>query len=135
MNEMIKGSGGGKSGGGGNARVAVEAPNTLNSVQYARVIDLVSEGEIEGLVNGLKSVYIDNTPLMDEQGKYNFSGVTIDYRTGTQSQEYINGFPSVENEVNVGTEVTAALPVIRSITNTNVDAARITISVPQLTSI
>lgn len=133
MNELIKGSGGGKSG-GGSARVAVEAPNTLNSVQYARVIDLVSEGEIEGLVNGLNSVYIDNTPLMDEQGKYNFSGVTIDYRTGTQSQEYISGFPSVENEVNVGTEVTAALPVIRSITNTNVDAARITISVPQLTS-
>lgn len=133
MNELIKGSGGGKSG-GGSARVAVEAPNTLNSVQYARVIDLVSEGEIEGLVNGLNSVYIDNTPLMDEQGKYNFSGVTIDYRTGTQSQEYIQGFPSVENEVNVGTEVTASLPVIRSITNTNVDAARVTISVPQLTS-
>lgn len=133
MNNIVKGSGGGGKGGGGSARVAVEAPNTLTSVQYARVLDLVSEGEIGGLVNGLSSVYIDNTPLMDSNGKYNFSGVTIEYKLGTQSQDYILGFPSVENEINVGTEVTYSTPVIKSISNTNVDAARITISVPQLT--
>lgn len=132
MNEIIKGSGGGKSG-GGSARVAVEAPNTLKSTQYARVLDLVSEGEIEGLVDGLSSVYIDNTALVDDQGNFNFTGVTFDYRTGTQSQEYIPGFSSVENEISVSTEVVKATPVVRSITNPNVNAARITVSVPQLT--
>lgn len=133
MNEIIKGSGGGKGGGGGSARVAVEAPNTLKSTQYAKVIDLVSEGEIEGLVDGLSSVYINNTALVDDQGNFNFTGVTFDYRTGTQSQEYIPGFSSVENEISVSTEVVKATPVVRSITNPNVNAARITVSIPQLT--
>lgn len=132
MNEIIKGSGGGK-GGGGSARVAVEAPNTLKSTQYAKVLDLVSEGEIEGLVDGLSSVYIDNTALVDDQGNFNFTGVAFDYRTGTQSQEYIPGFSSVENEISVSAEVVKATPVVRSITNPNVNAARVTISVPQLT--
>lgn len=133
MNEIIKGSGGGGKSGGGSARVAVEAPNTLKSTQYARVLDLVSEGEIEGLVDGLSSVYIDNTALVDDQGNFNFTGVTFDYRTGVQSQEYIPGFSSVENEISVSTEIVKSTPVIRSITNPNVNAARITVSVPQLT--
>lgn len=129
----IRGSGGGGKGGGGGGRVAVEAPDTLQSVQYARVLDLVSEGEIGGLVNGDRSIIINDTPLLNENGQYNFSGVAIDYRVGTQSQNYIPGFPAVENEVSVGTEVKQILPVTRTITNANVNAARLTVSVPQLT--
>lgn len=133
MNGIIKGSGGGGKGGGGSARVAVESPNTLKSTQYARVLDLVSEGEIEGLVNGLSSVYIDNTSLVDDKGDFNFTGVIFDYRKGIQSQEYIPGFSSIENEISVGTEIVKDTPVARSITNPNVNAARVTVSVPQLT--
>ena len=129
---VVAGSGGG-GGKGGGGRVAVEAPDTLQSVQYARVLDLVSEGEIGGLVNGDRSIIINDTPLMNENGQYNFSGVTTDYRTGTQSQNYIPGFPAVENEVPVSTEVKQTLPVTRTITNANVNAARLTVSVPQLT--
>lgn len=128
----IKGSGGGGKG-GGDARTPVEAPNTLTSVQYARLLDCVSEGEIGGLVSGLNSVLINDTPLLNKDGTANFNNVTVDYRLGTQNQEYITGFPSIENEIAVNTEITTANPVVRSITNQNVDAARITILVPSLT--
>ena len=103
-------------------------------MQYARLLDLVSEGEIEGLVSGLQSVFIDDTPLLNSSGNYNFSGVSFDYRKGIQSQSNISGFPSVENEVQVSTEITYNQPVVRSITNPNIDAARLTVSVPSLTN-
>ena len=84
--QLIVGSGGGGKGGGGSARVAQEAPDSLRSKAYARVVDLVCEGEIEGLVGGLKSVYLDDTPIQNSDGSYNFTGVTLEARTGTQQQ-------------------------------------------------
>ena len=63
MTKLIIGAGGGGKGGGGSARVAQEAPDSLRSKAYARVVDLISEGEIEGLVDGLQSVYLDDTPI------------------------------------------------------------------------
>ena len=128
MKDLIRGSGGGDT-----PDPPKEYPNTLQSVQFARVIDLVSEGEIGGLVNGSKSVYINETPLMNSDGALNFSGVTYEGRVGTQNQTYIPGIPAVENEVVVATEVTKEIPVVRSISNSNVNAARITVSVPALT--
>lgn len=126
--------GGGKGGGGGSTRVAQEAPDSLRSIQYANFIDLVSEGEIEGLVNDLKSVYLDDTPIQNLDGSYNFTNVKLVGRTGTQNQTYIDGFSTAESEVGVGVEVTHAGSVTRNITTPNVDAVRVTISVPQLTS-
>lgn len=128
----IRGAGGGGKG-GGSQHVASEAPNSLRSVQYARIIDVVSEGEIEGLVNGLKSIYLDDTPIQNADGSNNFTGVTMVARNGTQDQAYVPGFPAVESETAVSTEVTAAASVTRSISNANVNAVRVTISVPQLT--
>lgn len=131
--QPVRGSGGGKSG-GGEARAPVEAPDSLRSRQYARVLDVVSEGEIVGLVDGLKSIYLDDTPIQNPDGSYNFTGVTMVERTGTQSQPYIPGFPAVEAESAVGVEVKAATPVTRTISNQNANAVRVTVSVPQLTS-
>lgn len=130
---MIRGSGGGggKSG-GGSSHTPTEAPDSLRSRQYARVLDLVSEGEIEGLVGGLRGVYLDGTPVENSDGSRNFTGVTIDWRNGTQAQSYLPGFPSVENEVAVSTQITVATPVVRQISNPNINAARITVSIPQL---
>lgn len=123
------GGGGGKGGGGGaSQRTPVEAPDSLRSRQYARVIDAVCEGEVVGLVNGLKSVYLDDTPVQNADGSYNFSGVTLATRNGTQSQSYIEGFSSVEAEVPVATPVTTAAPVVRSVSDTGVDAIRVTLS-------
>jgi predicted phage tail protein len=129
--KLLRGSGGGKGGGGG--RTPIETPDNLQSKQSARVIDVVSEGEIEGLIDGLKSVYLDDTPLQNADGSMNFDGVTLQARTGTQSQSHVPGFSAVEAEIAVGTEVKFAAPVTRSISNTNATAVRVTVSVPQLT--
>lgn len=132
---LIQGAGGGGGKGkGGSARVAVEAPDSLRSRQYANVLDLVSEGEIEGLVNGLKSVYLDDTPLQNEDNTYNFTGIAVEGRNGTQSQTYINGFAGAESEFPVSVEITQPTPVVRTITNANATGLRITVSTPQLTS-
>lgn len=135
MNQLVKGAGGGGGGkgGGGTARAAVEAPDSLRSKQFARVLDLVSEGEIEGLVDGLKSIYLNDTPLQNADNSFNFQDVVVGYRYGTQDQAYLPGFPAAENEVIVSTQVTAATPVVRTVSSSNVNAARVTLLFPQLT--
>lgn len=137
MKKLITGAGGGggKGGGGGSsARVPVEARDSLRSKAFAKVLDVIAEGEIEGLVDGLKSVYLDGTPVQNGDNSFNFSGVEFSTRTGTQAQSYIEGFPSVESTTNVGIEVVQATPVTRQITNASVDAMRVTIGIPQLSS-
>ena len=137
MKKIIRGSGGGgggKGGGsGGSGRVAQESPDSLRSIAYASVLDLVSEGEIEGLANGLKSVYFNETPLQNDNGSFNFTGARIVSTNGTQTQSYIEGFPAVENENIVGVQVENPTPITRQISNSEVDAVRVRISVPQLT--
>jgi predicted phage tail protein len=133
MNKIIKGAKGGK-GSGGSGRTPVEAPDSLRSIQYANVLDLISEGEIKGLVNGAQSVYLDDTPLQNEDGSYNFSGVTLYSRNGTQSQEIIAGFDDAEAETAVGVEITHDTPVVRTISNVNDNAVRVTVSIPSLTN-
>lgn len=135
MSALIRGAGGGGGkGGGGSTRTPVESPDSLRSRQYARVMDAISEGEIVGLVDGLRSVFLDDTPVQNADGSNNFSGVTLVVRTGTQAQNYIPGFPSVEAEMAVGIEITNAAPVVRSINNANANAVRVTISIPRLTN-
>lgn len=133
MKKNIRGSGGGGKGGGGSARVAVEAADSLQSKAFVQVIDLIGEGEIEGLVNGLKSIYINGTPIENEDGTYNFSGIELYTRNGSQDQAYIEGFPTTEKEVGVNVEFRADTPIIRTITNSEVDAVRVRVSIPQLT--
>ena len=129
---VVRGAGGGGKGGEGGGHTPIEASDTLRSRQYARVIDLISEGEIVGLVDGLRSVYLDDTPAQESDGAINFKGVTIATTPGTQAQAYIPGFSAVEVEVPVVAEVKYATPVTRSIVNPNADAVRVTVSVPRL---
>jgi len=127
------GGGGGKGGGGGGSQsVPTEADDSLQSVQYATVLDLLSEGEIQGLEDGLKSVYLDNTPVQGVTGNENFSRYTYDFRTGTQAQSYIPNLAGAESEKAVSTEVTNATAVTRTITDSAVDRVRVTIQVPAL---
>lgn len=130
---MIRGSGGGK-GGGGSGSGSVEAPDSLRSKQYARILDLICEGEIGGLVAGMKSIYLDGTPLQNADNSFNFQDVVVDSRVGTQIQGYVAGFNAVESAINVSTEVKAAVSVTRTITDPNVDAVRLTVTIPQLSS-
>lgn len=131
--KTISGAGGGGKSSGGSSRAPVEDPDSLRSTQYARVLDLISEGEIEGLVNGDKSIYFDDTPLQNADDSYNFVDVTINTRNGTQAQTYIQGFPNIESEVPVSVEVTNAVSVTRQLTDSNLDICRVTISTPRLT--
>lgn len=127
------GGGGGKGGGGGGGRTPSTTPDNLVSRQYATVIDLISEGEIEGLVNGFNSVYYNDTPVQNVNGTYNFTDISIETRYGTQSQQPLSaGDSSQENEVSVGSVVANGVPIVRTITNTAIDAVRVTIAVPQM---
>lgn len=104
----------------------------LRSKSYIQVLDLVSEGEIVGLVDGAKSIFLNETPVENEDGSENFEGVTFDQRVGMNSQSPIDGFSSVENEITVSTEVTNATPVTRTITNSDVDSFRLKVRFPAL---
>lgn len=105
---------------------------TLRSRAYARILDLVSEGEIEGLVDGAKSIYLNGTPLQSADNTFNFENVTFETRAGTQAQTYIPGTPGVESETSVNVEVKNSAAVTRTISNSDVNAVRVTISLPSL---
>lgn len=129
---QIIGAGGGGKGGGSGGGLSEQA-DTLKSTSYAQVLDLISEGEIGGLVNGMKSIYLDGVPIENADGSANFSGVQYVATNGTQDQPVISGFDQVRNEINVGIECKVVTgPVVRSITNANVTSVIVTVQLPAL---
>lgn len=129
MSSRIEGA---KKGGGSGG---TESPDNLRSVQTARLVDLISEGPVKGLVNGLKSVYLDGVPIQNADGSSNFTGMNFGFLDGSPGQAGLPGFEAVENERAVAVEIRTATPVIQTIVNASVDAVRVTISVPQLTTV
>jgi predicted phage tail protein len=129
--DWIRGAGGGKGGSGGAPK---EDDDTLFSESKARVIDLLSEGEIVGLLNAEKSIYLNETPLQDSAGGSNFDDVSYSTREGTNSQTYIPGFSGTESGVGVGIPVTKEAPgaIIKTFSSTTVDAVRVIIHTPAL---
>ncbi|TRM51477.1 host specificity protein J [Achromobacter sp. LC458] len=127
----VVGFGGGKGGGGG--RSPKESPDSLHSTAFARIIDLVSEGEVYGPTHGLsgalRDVYLDGTPIANEDGTLNFQNVAIDFRTGTQTQDPLPGIPASETTTGANVELTATTPWVRSFTDTQLSAVRITLAV------
>lgn len=122
----------GSKGGASKPRPSVEAPDSLQSTAYARILDLVSEGEIVGLKNDKRSVFLDETPLANADGSLNFSGVTLDTRNGSQDQSHIPGFPAVENESPVSIELRSDQPWTKSYSNLQLSAVRIRLAVTRL---
>lgn len=123
---------GAKKGGGGGGSSPIEFPDNLRSTSYARVLDIISEGEIWGLVDGAKSVFLDETPLQNADGSYNFKNVDVQFRSGTQHQDYIQGFPASESTQSAGVEIKYATPWVRSFSNTQLSAVRLSLRVPVL---
>ena len=127
----VVGFGGGKGGGGG--RSPKESPDSLHSTAFARIIDLISEGEVYGPTHGLggalRDVRLDGTPIANEDGTLNFQNVAIDFRTGTQTQDPLPGFPASETTTGVNVELTATTPWVRSFTDTQLSAVRLTLAV------
>lgn len=131
MQKLIMGAGGG---GGDKGRTPVEASDSLRSKQIARIIDILSEGEIVGLKNGLRSVYLNETPVQGPDGSFNFRDVSVEHRVGTVHQEEVSGQNGAEFEIGVGTEVKFDTSITRSISTANVGAVRVTLGIPQLSS-
>lgn len=119
----------GAKGGGGSAHTPVEQPDDLLSVAKLKMLIAVSEGEIQGDLTA-QNIFLNDTPLANDSGEYNFSGVKWEFRKGTQDQTYIAGMPQVDNELAVGTTVTTTAPWTRQFTNLSLDAIRIKLSLP-----
>ena len=97
----------GPQGGSSSSRTPTEQPDDLQSVAKAKILVALGEGEFAGQLTG-KDIYLDGTALENADGSQNFSGVTWEFRAGTQAQKYIQGIPGTENEISVGTEVSSA---------------------------
>ncbi|HAV9404680.1 TPA: host specificity protein J [Escherichia coli] len=109
-----------------------EAKDNLKSSQMLSVIDAISEGPVEGPVDGLKSVLLNSTPVLDNEGNTNISGVTVVFRAGEQEQSPPEGFESSGSETVLGTEVKYDTPITRTITSATIDRLRFTFGVQAL---
>ncbi|HAH7775920.1 TPA: host specificity protein J [Escherichia coli] len=109
-----------------------EAKDNLKSTQLLSVIDAISEGPVEGPVDGLKSVLLNSTPVLDTEGNTNIAGVTVVFRAGEQEQTPPEGFESSGSETVLGTEVKYDTPITRTITSANIDRLRFTFGVQAL---
>ncbi|EAA8210114.1 TipJ family phage tail tip protein, partial [Salmonella enterica] len=118
--------------GGGKGHTPREAPDNLKSTQLLSVIDAISEGPIEGPVNGLQSVLVNQTPVVDRDGNTNIHGVKVVYRVGEQEQTPLEGFESSGAETVLGVQVKHDNPVTRTITAANIDRLRFTFGVQSL---
>ncbi|NMR23722.1 host specificity protein J [Pasteurella multocida] len=121
---------GGRKGGGGHT--PYEAPESGQSKQFVSIVEIVSEGQIKGLVDGVKSVYLDNTPLQASDDSFNFKNVEAQGRIGTQDQEVMEGFNTSEKEIAVSTQVKKLTPITRTITDRKVSRLRLTLGVQSL---
>lgn len=121
----------GRKGGSSSSRTPTEQPDDLQSVAKAKILVALGEGEFAGQLTG-KNIYLDGTALENSDGSQNFSGVTWEFRAGTQAQNYIQGIPGTENEINVGTEVSSATAWTRTFSNTQLSAVRLRLKWPSL---
>lgn len=101
------------------------APDDLVSTSWFGGLYGLAEGEIDGLADGGKSIKLDGTPLINDNGQANFTGINWEFRTGTLDQTHIAGFPAVENETNVGVELRSDRPWVKAITNRELSAVRV----------
>jgi predicted phage tail protein len=135
------------------------APDTLHSRSFASLLDLISEGEIEGFASAsregltkgstaydnasLKDVFLDDTPVLDAnanstnpaESDFNFKDVIFRSRFGTSNQSFVSGFPDESSSpTGVNTTVENGSPVTRQIPNSsdNPDAVVVTLTWPQI---
>lgn len=129
---IIKGRG---KGGSNKTRTPVEAPDSIQSIARAKVLIALGEGEFAGGLDG-KNIFLGDsssyTPIQNADGSYNFNNVKYEFRSGTQDQDYIKGFPGVENELQVSYELKQAVPYVRAVSNTQLSALRVRLGWPTL---
>ncbi len=121
----------GAKGGESQPKQAVESPDSLRSTNIAKILLAVGEGEFDGVPTD-RDIYLDNTPIADASGNVNFPGVKWEWRPGSVEQSYIQGIPSVENEISVNVELRSDNPFTRALSNTQLSAVRVRMSWPRL---
>ncbi|WP_416777442.1 host specificity protein J [Xenorhabdus budapestensis] len=119
----------GNKGGRQQPRTPVEAPDSLQSTSYTKILLALGEGEFAGELDG-RRIFLDNTPLIGADGSPNFEGVKWEFRPGTPHQAYIPGMPAVENARTVSAELVSSW--VTTVTNTQLSAVRLRLSWPQL---
>lgn len=120
----------------GGSSSPTEEPDTLRSRGEAGILVALCEGEIEGFPTSDanetgKYIYLDGTPLIAANGNANYNtksdeDVTVQFSTGTQSQEPLTGFNDVRIEQSYGVKVTKQAGRV-SITTTRGDLNRIVV--------
>ncbi|WP_411566899.1 TipJ family phage tail tip protein [Pseudomonas alabamensis] len=123
----------GAKGGASKPKTPVEAPDSLQSTNIAKLLLAVGEGEFDGIPTD-QDIYLDNTPIRDTNGALNFPGVKWEWRPGTPEQDYIQGIPAVENETSVGVELRSDTPFTRALTDLQLSAVRVRMAWPRLLS-
>ncbi|WP_085731188.1 MULTISPECIES: host specificity protein J [unclassified Pseudomonas] len=121
----------GEKGGSSKPKSPVEASDSLRSTNLAKILIAVGEGEFDGVPTDY-DIYLDNTPIRDASGNYNFPNVKWDWRPGSVDQTYIPGIPAVENETSLNVELRSDAPWVRSITNIQLSAVRMRFAWPAL---
>ncbi|CDG77899.1 phage-related protein, tail component [Acinetobacter baumannii 107m] len=106
-------------------RQPVISPDSAQSKTFIKILYGLSEGEIEGLANGFQSIFLEETPLQNADRSLNFENVKVDFRNGTNDQEYIEGFPAVESETAIDVELKSETPWVRAFSNLDLDAVRL----------
>ena len=123
----------GAKGGESKPKAPVEAPDSLRSTNVAKILIAVGEGEFDGTPTA-RDIFLDNTPIQDASGNFNFNNVKWDWRPGSVEQTYIPGIPSVDNETSLNIELRSGAPWVQSLTNLQLSAARIRLATPRLAS-
>ncbi|WP_306387477.1 TipJ family phage tail tip protein [Phocoenobacter skyensis] len=118
--------------GGESGHTPYEAKDSGRSKQNVKIVEIVSEGEIQGLQDGFKSVYLDNTPVQASDDSYNFKNLFAESRRGTQDQTAMTGFNTSEKEIAVSKQVRKKTPLTHTITDSNVTRLRLTLGVQSL---
>ena len=126
--------------------------DALSSKQFSTLIEIISEGQIEGSVSAskagvtdktsdaylnhfLKDVFLNGTQVLQEaadvssppDSAFNFKSVEFDFRDGSSSQTKINGVRNIERTTVNGLTVTTSNPREETITDTSIETVRITV--------
>jgi len=136
----------------------------IGSRQFVTLLDVISEGEIEGFpsaidasltqgtndynICALKDVFLNNTQVLKQSAPntnpddsdFNFGTSDSNRprfipRFGTPSQTRIPGLKETERDKSIGVTVTVASPQTVTITDTSTEGIRVTIGFPRLTKV
>lgn len=120
-----------RKGGSSKTRTPVEMPDNLISKDKIKLLLAVSDGEVVDDFS-LKQLHFGGVPVQNEDGSYNYEGVIAEFRPGTQTQSYIQGFSESSAEFQVARDVTHNTPYTLTVSNKNLSAIRFRLLWPRV---